>query len=175
LQLGVVLLGVLLIAIAFRPRIPLTQASTPMLTPIAISSSPMTAANTEEQSVIHVVSAYNQASITGAVLNRADAMTPYVAPDGRAWADVQNEYQRRASKGETHNPMLTRWGVLRVTIDAEIAIVETQEQWDDLTIVGGQVISSQRSILTRNSYTLQRSATTRNWLITDITTTSVIG
>ena len=175
LQLSGVLLGVVLIALTLHPLVLPTQGSTSLLAPTVASQPSTVATNTEEQAVIQVITAYNQASITAAVLNRAQAMTPYLATDGRTWADVQNEYQRRASTGETHNPVLTRWGILRVTVDAEIATVETQEQWDDLTSIGGQVISSQRGILTKNSYTLQRSPTTRNWLIIDITTTTVIG
>jgi hypothetical protein len=128
----------------------------------------------DDQTVVNVVAAYNQASITAAVLGRADAMAPYLAPDGRAWADVQAEYQRRASRGETHDPALTRWGILRVAIDADTAIVETQEQWDDLTSVGGQVVSSQRGVLTQNVYHLRRAPSIESWLISDITTTIVM-
>ena len=51
---------------------------------------------------------------------------------------VQAEYQRRISTGEIHHPALTRWGILRVAIDADTGIVETQEQWDDLTSIAEQ-------------------------------------
>src|SRR5438094_6562465 len=70
-----------------------------------------------QQAVIAVVTAYNQASIAAAVLNRPDALAPYLAPEGSAWADVQAEYQRRIGRGESHEPALTRWGILRVAID----------------------------------------------------------
>jgi len=124
--------------------------------------------------VIDLVATYNQASITAAVLGRADAMAPYLAPDGTAWAEVQAEYQRRAMRDETHNPALTRWGILRVVVDSDAATVETQEQWDDQTSVGGQVVSSRRGILTQNIYELRRAPSTERWLITTITTTNII-
>jgi hypothetical protein len=124
--------------------------------------------------VLNVVAAYNQASITAAVLGRADPMAPYLAPDGRTWAEVQAEYARRATRGEAHDPALTRWGVLRIAVDGDTATVETQEQWDDLTTVGGQVVSSKRGIMTRNTYTLRRSPGMGRWLITHVETTTIL-
>ena len=124
--------------------------------------------------VLNVVAAYNQASITAAVLGRADPMAPYLAPDGTTWAEVQAEYARRATRGEAHDPALTRWGVMRIAVDGDTATVETQEQWDDLTSVGGQVVSSKRGILTRNTYTLRHAQSMGSWLITDVATTTLI-
>ena len=92
----------------------------------------------------------------------------FLAPEGSAWAAVQAEYQRRATRGESHDPALTRWGVLRIAVTGDIATVETQEQWDDIASVGGQVISSQRGILTHNTYDLRRSPSTGRWLITTV-------
>jgi len=128
-----------------------------------------------DQEVLAVVAAYNQASIAAAVLNKADAMAPYLAPDGQAWAEVRAEYQRRATKGETHDPALTRWGILQIAVNRDTATVETQEQWDDIASVGGEVISSKRGILTRNSYDLRRSPSLGRWLITSVTSALVIG
>jgi hypothetical protein len=125
--------------------------------------------------VLAVVAAYNQASIAAAVLNKADAMAPYLAPDGQAWAQIQAEYQRRATKGETHDPALTRWGILQIAVKSDTATVETQEQWDDIASVGGEVVSSKRGILTRNTYELRRSPSPGRWLITAVTSTLVIG
>jgi hypothetical protein len=78
--------------------------------PVVATSPQSLPASAADQAVVNVVAAYNQASITAAVLGRADAMAPYLAPDGHAWADAQAEYQRRAGRGETHDPALTRWG-----------------------------------------------------------------
>jgi len=52
--------------------------------------------------------------------------------------------------------------------------VETQEQWDDIASLGGQVISSRRGVLTRNIYELRRSAALGRWLITTISSTPII-
>ncbi len=92
----------------------------------------------------------------------------------RPGPQVQAEYARRATRGETHEPALTRWGVLRIAVDGNSATVETQEQWDDITSIGGQVISSRRGILTRNTYTLRRAPDPARWLITDVATTTII-
>jgi hypothetical protein len=127
-----------------------------------------------EEEVLNVVAAYNQASITAGVLGRSDPMAPYLAPDGKTWAEVQAEYQRRATRGETHDPALTRWGVLRIAVDSDMATIETQEQWDDVISVGGQVVSSRRDILTHNTYTLRRSPSLNRWLITNVATTTLV-
>ena len=143
----------------------------PFTTPAA-QSAPITPT---DQEVLTVVAAYNQASITAAVLNKADPMAPYLAPDGTAWAEVQAEYRRRATRGETHDPALTRWGVLNVAVNGDIATVETQEQWDDITSVGGEVVSSRRAVLTRNRYELRHSPSLGRWLITAVTSSLIIG
>src|SRR5262249_6493318 len=102
-------------------------------------------------------------------------MAPYLAADGKAWAEVQAEYARRATRGETHDPALTRWGVLKISGDATTAIVETQEQWDDIASVGGEVVSSRRAVLTRNTYPLRRSPSLGRWLIITVTSSVMIG
>ena len=134
----------------------------------------MPPAGSDTQAAINLIAAYNQASIAAAVLNRADAVAAYLAPDGNAWAEVQAEYQRRIRTGETHHPALSRWGILRVAVDTDTAIVETQEQWDDLTSVSGAVVSSKRGLLTLNVYHLRRVLQTERWLITAISTTDII-
>lgn len=129
----------------------------------------------EQSDPLAVVAAYNQASITAALLGHADAMALYLAPDGAAWTEVQAEYARRATRGETHEPTLTRWGVLREEITGDSARVETREQWDDITSVGGAVISSRRGILIHNTYELRRATTSERWQISMVTSMSVIG
>jgi hypothetical protein len=180
LQVAGVLVGIFLAVLALRPLLlsaaPVSLAAIKVApTQAAATASPPAApAGSAEQAVIDLIAAYNQASITAAVLGRADAMAPYLAPDGIAWADAQAEYGRRATRGETHNPALTRWGILRVVVDSDAATVETQEQWDDQTSVGGQVVSSRRGILTQNIYELRRVPSTERWLITTVTTTNII-
>jgi len=180
LQVVGVLVGIFLAVLALRPLLssaaPVSLAAinaTPAQATVT-ASAPAAPTGSAEQAVIDLIAAYNQASITAAVLGRADAMAPYLAPDGTAWADAQAEYGRRATRGETHNPALTRWSVLRVEVVSNTATVETQEQWDDQTSVGGQVVSSRRGILTHNIYELRRAPSTERWLITTVTTTNII-
>jgi hypothetical protein len=156
-------------ALVMQPAAPSSTAELAMPAPQHGSSAPV------NQDILDVVAAYNQASITAAVLNRADVMAPYLAPDGKAWAEVQAEYERRATRGEAHDPAMTRWGVLRIAANGDTATVETQEEWDDVTSVAGQVVSSRRGILTHHIYELRRSPSMGRWLITNIRTTGVIG
>ncbi|SRR5258706_9776821 len=183
LQLVGVLIGIMMVALALRPLVWQTQVPAASYAPSSETASipvPATeplaqlAANGGQDEVLNVIAAYNQASITAAVLGRPDPMAPYLAPDGSTWAEVQAEYQRRATRGETHDPALSRWGVLQIVVDADIATVETQEQWDDMMSIGGQVVSSRRGMLTRNTYTLRRSPSLNRWLITDVATTTLI-
>jgi hypothetical protein len=172
------MLGLVMVALALRPLI-LTQAVSlrsivATTTAPPARGSPPALDTPAQQAVIAVVTAYNQASIAAAVLNRPDALAPYLAPAGSAWADVQAEYQRRKGMGEAHEPTLTRWGVLGVAIDRDSATIETQELWDDRTTIDGLLISSQRGMLTRNTYALRAAPDTGRWLITTITTTTVI-
>jgi len=51
--------------------------------------------------------------------------------------------------------------------------VETQEQWDDIASVGGEVVSSQHGILTRNTYEVRRSPSAGHWLITTVSSTLI--
>jgi hypothetical protein len=178
LQLAGVLLGMVIVGLALRSLLlsatPLVPAGASAASAQAVATAMPPPAGSNTQAAIDLVAAYNQASIAGAVLNRADAMAAYLAPDGSAWADVQAEYQRRARRDEIHHPALSRWGILHVAIDRETAIVETQEQWDDLISVGGTVVSSKRGILTQNVYHLRRAPSTERWLITTISTTNII-
>jgi len=177
LQAVGVCLGIGLVGLALHPLLASVVSPPPAAKPtqMAPTNPPSAAqASSTEEAAIELVAAYNQASITAALVGRADVMAPYLAPDGSAWTDSQAEYQRRAARGETHNPALTRWGVLRVAVSGDAATVETQEQWDDQTSVGGQVISSRRGILTQNVYELRRVPTTQRWQIATVTTTSII-
>jgi len=175
------LAGLVLALLALRPvfiPLPGTRADdTPRAE--AASATPNRAADpaaprSSEAAIVAVITAYNQASITAAVLGRADVMAPYLAPDGQAWADVQAEYARRSTRGETHNPALARWGILRTEIADDTATIETQEQWDDIASVGGAVISSRRGILTRSVYHLRHAPAIERWLITTIVSTPII-
>lgn len=176
LQWTGVLVGLLLAILAVYPLVfPAPLPAAPALPQVAASAAQTLPSLPADQVVLAVVAAYNQASITAAVLNKADPMTRYLAPDGQAWAEVQVEYQRRITKGETHDPMMSRWGVLKIAVDGATAMVETQEQWDDLTSISGTVVSSKRGIVTRNIYTLRRSPNLGGWLIMTVTSTLVIG
>ena len=173
--------GLVMVALALRPVFfPLAGIRANQTPPIAsVIATPNRAADlaaprSSEAAIVAAITAYNQASITAAVLGRADVMAPYLAPDGQAWADVQAEYGRRSTRGETHDPTLTRWGVLRVEIAGDTATIETQEQWDDIASVGGAVISSRRGILMRNQYQLRRAPALGGWLITTIVSTPMI-
>jgi hypothetical protein len=163
-------LGLAVVALALRP---LLGSSSVAVVPVAVPVA-QPAVIADHDAVLSVVAAYNQASIAAAVLGRADSMAAYLAVDGATWSLVQAEYARRATRGETHEPALTRWGVLRLAVEGNSATVETQEQWDDMTSIGGQVISSRRGILTRNTYTLRRAPDPTRWLITDVATTTII-
>jgi hypothetical protein len=177
-----VLLGLLMVAFAFRPLIiPPSRSGATEAQPIASSAvSPAAALSTAtatsyEAVVLELVMAYNQASIRAAVLNTPNPMAGYLAPDGAAWSEVQTEYQRRVASSETHEPALTRWGVLRLTLDGDTATVETQEHWDDITRISGIVVASKRGILTHNTYELRRAPDTSDWRITTVTSTTLIG
>ena len=178
LQLASVLLGMVIVGLALRSLLPSAAPLAPAGASAASAQTIATAmpppAGSDTQAAINLIAAYNQASIAAAVLNRADAVAAYLAPDGNAWAEVQAEYQRRIRTGETHHPALSRWGILRVAVDTDTAIVETQEQWDDLTSVGGAIVSSKRGLLTQNVYHLRRVPQTERWLITAISTTDII-
>ncbi len=180
LQVMGLLVGICLVGLALRPLRSFAGAVAPAAVEARAAqvaptgAMPAVPSGLTEEAAIDLVANYNQASITAAVLGRADVMAPYLAPDGSAWADVRAEYQRRATRGETHAPALTRWGVLRVAVNSDTATVETQEQWDDQTSVGGQIIRSRRGILTQNVYELRRVLAPQRWLITAITTTNII-
>jgi hypothetical protein len=181
LQFAGILVGMAMVSLTLHPLI---WPTAPEQTPVSSTArqhagaealpAPSDLPSPGDADVLNVVAAYNQASITAAVLGRADPMAPYLAPDGTTWAEVQVEYARRATRGEAHDPALTRWGVLRIAVDGDTATVETQEQWDDLTSVGGQIVSSKRGILTRNTYTLRRSPGMGRWLITHVETTTIL-
>jgi hypothetical protein len=181
------LAGLVLVALALRPLFVASASSAVAAGSVQASGSARATmvtpgrdadehtTSSEQSEILAVVGAYNQASITAAALGRADVMAPYLAPDGSDWAEVQAEYARRAARGETHEPTLTRWGVLRAEVTGASARVETQEQWDDITSVGGEVLRSQRGMLTQNTYTLRRDTTNGRWQITTVTSITVIG
>ena len=175
LQVASILLGIAVVGLTLRPLLSLGAGHTPTRAPAVATTTPSAQPGTPEQDTIALVAAYNQASIAAAVLGRADALAPYLTPDGRAWAEAQAEYQRRAARGESHEPALTRWGVLRATVEDGSATVETQEQWDDRVSIDGQIVSSRRGIVTRNVYTLRRAPDTGGWLIAAVATDMVIG
>jgi len=173
--------GLVMVALALRPVfLPLAEirvGETPAIASVSVTpnrAADLAAPKMSEAAIVALITAYNQASITAAVLGRADVMAPYLASDGQAWADVQAEYARRSTRGETHNPSLTRWGILRIEIADDTATIETQEQWDDIASVGGAVISSRRGILTRTVYYLRRAPALGSWLITTIISTPMI-
>jgi hypothetical protein len=183
LQIAGIVVGIAIIVLTMRPLIwPTSSQQMPAngtapqhaVAPAPPATAGQSAPENDDADVLNVVAAYNQASIAAAIVGRADVMAPYLAPDGAAWAAVQAEYRRRATRGETHDPALTRWGVLRIMIDGDSATVETQEQWDDVTSIDGQVVSSKRGILTRNAYALRRAPHLNRWLITDVATTTII-
>ena len=91
-----VLAGLVIVALALRPLFVLS-AGTVVVTPLVQASSraaapavtpgdglEQRATSSGESEVLAVVAAYNQASITAALLGRADIMAPYLAPDGTA-------------------------------------------------------------------------------------------
>src|SRR5437868_2097384 len=117
LMVVVVLIGLLLIGLDLERLLWASPASrAPATAPALVANSVAATAPppgvSVEQEVLAVVASSNQASITAAVLGKVEPMAPYLAPEGSAWAAVQAEYRRRASRGETHDPALTRWGVL---------------------------------------------------------------
>ena len=90
------LAGLVIVALALRPLFVLS-ASSVVVTPLVQASSraaapavtpgdglEQRATSSGESEVLAVVAAYNQASITAALLGRADIMAPYLAPDGTA-------------------------------------------------------------------------------------------
>ena len=169
-------IGIVLVALALRP---LVAPAAALPAAVALDVVPTlvgtpTEPTDEDAAVLAIAAAYNQASITAAALNSTEPMAPLLAADGSAWAEVQAEYARRSARGETHNPALTRWGVLAISVQGDTATVETQEQWDDITSVGGAVIASRRGILTRNVYAIQRSASGAGWQIAAVTSTTLI-
>lgn len=174
------LAGLALVALALWPLFVPSASSAVVAQSVRVSGSATAleatpSHDTDQAEIVAVVAAYNQASITAAMLGRANVMTPYLAPDGTAWTEVQAEFARRATRGETHEAALTRWGILREEITGDTARLETQEQWDDITSIAGEVISSQRGLLTHNTYELRRAATSGRWQITTVTSVSVIG
>jgi hypothetical protein len=177
-----VALGVLMVAFAFRPLIipssrPGATEAQPIASSAALDAAGLTTATapSDEAVVLELVMAYNQASIRAAVLNTPDPMAGYLALDGAAWIEVQAEYQRRTASSETHEPALTRCGLLRLTFNGDTATVDTQEQWDDITRISGVVVASKRGTLTHNTYELRRSSDTGDWRITTVTSTTLIG
>jgi hypothetical protein len=128
----------------------------------------------EQQAILALIARYNQASIAAGLLGRADLLSPFLAPEGSAWRDVQVEYARRQARGETSDAALVRWGVLAIQVTDASARITTQEQWDVVTSVGETVIASRRGVLVRNTYQVRRSPEA-GWLIVAVDTTTLVG
>ncbi|HWQ13902.1 MAG TPA: hypothetical protein VNL77_13975 [Roseiflexaceae bacterium] len=170
-------LGALLVIGALLPLLAPAAAPRPAAGVASVAASPVTptppAAPDAQRAVLAVITSYNQASISAGLLMRPDLLAPYLAPDGEAWMAVQAEYERRQARGETADAALTRWGVLQIQVADDTATVVTQEQWDVVTSVGGEVISSRRGVLTRNAYRLRRSPTA-GWLIVSVESMTLV-
>ena len=155
-----------------------TQQMQPVVAvaPPAASGVPATpvAALSDADTVLVVISAYNQASIAAGQTMRADLLQPYLAPEGRAWSQASTEFARRVRRGETADAELVRWGVVESTISNEQATMTTREVWNVITAVGGTIISSRRGTMTETTYTLRRDDYGSGWMITDVTTTVLI-
>jgi hypothetical protein len=126
-----------------------------------------------DDAVLTMIAAYNQASITAGRLGDDTLLAPFFAPESPAWQQVQAEYTRRRQRGELSDAALVRWGVLAIHLDGDTARVETQEQWDVVTSLGGTVTSSRRGVLTRNVYILRR-ALDGGWRIVRVETTPLV-
>lgn len=141
------------------------SASTRPATQSAAVPSP-DAGNTQEQEVLAVITAYNQASIAANLLNNPDLMQPYLDTKAVIWPNIQKEYTTRMAQGMTKELTLVRWGVLKIEAPTKGTVqVMTQEEWDSVANVAGTIVNSQRGIIVRNTYTLVQPDDTSTWLI----------
>lgn len=123
---------------------------------------------------LEVVAAYNAASITAGMLGRADPMEPFLVADGAASDAVAHEFRRRAEQHEIHHPILVRWGVVHQSADATRASVQTQEVWDDTTLVRGMLTDARRGIVQRVRYNLRRANASQPWQIETIESQTIL-
>ncbi len=123
---------------------------------------------------LEVVAAYNAASITAGMLGRADPMEPFLVADGAASDAVAHEFRRRAELHEIHHPTLVRWGVVHQAADTTRASVETQEVWDDKTLVRGMLTDARRGIVQRVRYNLRRANASQPWQIETIENQTIL-
>ena len=106
LQLARLAVGLALVALIVRPLVwpgatcgaPANATAAEHTSAPALPTPASLAAGERDAEVLNVVAAYNQASITAAVLSRVDLLAPYLATDSQTWAGVQAEYQRRAAR-----------------------------------------------------------------------------
>lgn len=126
----------------------------------------------DARAAVEVVAAYNQASAEAARAGRVELLAAHTDQSGPAWVRVQAEYERRARADERRDAILRRWSVLAATQNGERARVETQELWDVVVMVEGQVAASRRGVLTRNVYELRRAPT--GWLVMDVATETIV-
>ncbi len=137
-------------------------------TQVASESMPAISVRHSMASPLDLISAYNAASITVGETGQAAVMQPFLTSDGAAWQAVQHEFARRAARAEIHRPRLVRWGVVEQSATATEATVETQEVWDDETLVAGVLVDARRGLIQRVRYHLLRPDSTQPWLIDTI-------
>ncbi len=173
LQVAVALVGIALVLwtqvrVAVTP-VPLPATSMPAeARPVGQAVAGDGAAPETTDDPLEHVAAYNAASIAAGVTGRADVLRPYLAADGPAWQAVAREFTRRAERGEIHQPRLVRWGLVGQTVTATRAMLETQEVWDDETLVGGTLIDARRGLVQRVRYDLRRADPSQPWQIETI-------
>lgn len=134
--------------------------------PVVLGSGmPVPAPVPPDSSPLGVIAAYTAASITAAQTGSGARLDPYFVPGTAVQARIRAEYQRRATVGETHQPTLIRWGVVRSEIGATAAVLDLQEQWTDTRMRPGQPDVRRDGILQRVRYQLTRPTATAPWQI----------
>jgi hypothetical protein len=131
-------------------------------------------ASTDRATPLHIIFAYNAASIAAGQMGDSTLLHPFLTATGPARDAADAEFDRRSRRLERHDPELVRWGLLTSDIGATTARIETQEVWHDTTLIGGRVISADRNMITRHTYHLVRQDTAQPWLIEHIETASVV-
>lgn len=166
LQLLLICIGIGAIAFALLPLF------NPV--PVPIQSQIQTAVPVQasrDEGLYAVITGYNQASIAASLTNKPEIMRPFVNPGSKLWDGIEREYAKRMAQGTTKELSLIRWGVMRTTMseDGATAQVMTQEQWDSVGNIAGQITSSNKGMIFRNTYTLQRDPQQGIWLLEAIT------
>jgi hypothetical protein len=123
---------------------------------------------------LQVVAAYNAASIAAGRTGDVTVLYPFLTPTGAAKQAVQAEFERRSQRLEMHAPELVRWGLVRSDVSETQAMVETQEVWNDQTLIGGVVTGAERNMIFRHTYHLLRQDPTQPWLIERVDTMPVV-